>query len=323
MTCERPPLVYIQGEGSRSPCTAFTIAAPSSIARALIAELEEQARWGAGSPRAPRQCAADLQGGACIAASAKSAGASKSEAITGAEVVQANAFLVDQLVRCIYDFANTRVYPCTAADRGDEQMAVAATGGYGRGELAPFSDIDVMFLLSGQKTARLEQIVEYVLYMLWDSGLQVGHATRSVDDCVRLAKGDLSIRTSLLEARWLWGETALFCVFEQRFRNEVVAGSGAAFVEQKLAERDARHERMGDSRYVLEPHIKEGKGGLRDLQTLVLDRQVPLPGQGRRRPGRAAASSPRPTSGSSDAPRTSCGPCAVTCTTSPAGRRNG
>ena len=104
--------------------------------------------------------------------------------------------------------------------------------------------------------------------MLWDAGLHVGHATRSVDDCVRLAKGDLSIRTSLLEARWLWGETALFCAFEQRFCAEVVAGSGATFVEQKLAERDARHERMGDSRYVLEPHIKEGKGGLRDLQTL-------------------------------------------------------
>ena len=235
--------------------------------RALIAELDEQARWGAGSPRA-RANALQIFKAALYRGVGEIRGRFESEAITGAEVVQANAFLVDQLVRCIYDFANTRVYPCAAPDRGDDQMAVAATGGYGRGELAPFSDIDVMFLLSGQKTTRLERIVEYVLYMLWDAGLQVGHATRSVDDCVRLAKGDLSIRTSLLEARWLWGEKALFCVFEQRFRGEVVAGSGAAFVEQKLAERDARHERMGDSRYVLEPHIKEGKGGLRDLQTL-------------------------------------------------------
>src|SRR5512144_1675221 len=234
--------------------------------RVLIAELDEQTRWGAGSPRA-RANALQIFKAALYRGVGEIRGRFESEAIKGAEVVQANAFLVDQLVRCIYDFANTRVHPSAAPDSGD-QMAVAATGGYGRGELAPFSDIDLMFLLSGQKTGRLEQIVEYVLYMLWDAGLHVGHAARSVDDCVRLAKGDLSIRTSLLEARWLWGEKALYCAFEQRFCAEVVAGSGATFVEQKLAERDARHERMGDSRYVLEPHIKEGKGGLRDLQTL-------------------------------------------------------
>ncbi|HYN39282.1 MAG TPA: [protein-PII] uridylyltransferase, partial [Rhodospirillales bacterium] len=233
--------------------------------KALIGELLEQSRWRPESPRG-RANALQIFKAALYRGVGEIRGRFETEAMSGAEVVQANAFLVDQLVRCIYDFAESRVYPDASAK--SERMSVAATGGYGRGELAPFSDIDVMFLLPGKQTARLEQIVEYVLYMLWDSGLQVGHATRTVDDCVRLSKGDLTIRTSLLEARWLWGDKALFCNFEQRFRGEVVAGSGASFVEQKLSERDSRHERMGDSRYVLEPHIKEGKGGLRDLQTL-------------------------------------------------------
>ena len=233
--------------------------------RALLAELNEQTRWGASSSRA-RANALQIFRAALYRGVAEIRGRFE-QGLKGVEVIQANAFLVDQLVRSIYDFASTHVYPpADAMDR--DRMTVAATGGYGRGELAPFSDIDLMFLLSGEKTARPEQIVEYVLYMLWDSGLQVGHATRSIDDCVRLAKGDLSIRTSLLEARWLWGDKALFCSFEKRFRSDVVTGSGPSFVEQKLAERDERHERMGDSRYVLEPHIKEGKGGLRDLQTL-------------------------------------------------------
>jgi [protein-PII] uridylyltransferase len=233
--------------------------------RALLIELEEQTRWGAGTPRARANALQIFK-----AALYRGVGEIRSrfeQGTKGPEVIQANAFLVDQLVRCIYDFATTHVYPCTDAV-GRDRMAVAATGGYGRGELAPFSDIDLMFLLPCQKTPRSERVVEYLLYMLWDSWLQVGHATRSIDDCVRLSKADLSIRTSLLEARWLWGDKALFCSFEKRFRSEVVSGSGASFVEQKLAERDARHERMGDSRYVLEPHIKEGKGGLRDLQTL-------------------------------------------------------
>jgi len=234
--------------------------------KALIGELEEQVRWGPATPRG-RANALQVFKAALYRGVGEIRGRFETDVMTGAEVVQANAFLVDQLVRCIHDFASTHVYP-EEPGRDEPRMAVTATGGYGRGELAPFSDIDVMFLLPGSQTSRLEQIVEYVLYMLWDSGLQVGHATRTVDDCVRLARSDLSIRTCLLEARWLWGERALFCEFERRFGNEVVAGTGPSFVEQKLHERDARHERMGDSRYVLEPHIKEGKGGLRDLQTL-------------------------------------------------------
>ena len=185
----------------------------------------------------------------------------------GAETVKAQAFLIDQLIRVLYDVAVTYVYPVANPTTG-EQICIIATGGYGRGELAPFSDIDLMFLLHYKRSPRTEQVIEYMLYMLWDLGLKVGHATRSVDEAVKLSKDDLTIRTSLLEARYLWGERSLYERFRESFDADIETSSGPAFVESKLAERDERHERMGDTRYVLEPNIKEGKGGLRDLQTL-------------------------------------------------------
>src|SRR5213076_3303995 len=119
-----------------------------------------------------------------------------------------------------------------------------------------------------KQTPHTEQVIEYLLYLLWDLGLKVGQATRSVAECLRYAKADLTIRTALLEARYIWGEQALYTELRQRFDAEIARGSAAQFVEAKLAERDARHKRVGDSRYQLEPNIKEGKGGLRDLHTL-------------------------------------------------------
>lgn len=183
------------------------------------------------------------------------------------ETTLANSYLVDQLVRLIHEFATTRVYPSANPTTG-EQMSLVATGGYGRAEVAPFSDVDLMFLLPYKLTAHSEQIVEFTLYTLWDLGLKVGHATRSVDEAIRLSKEDMTIRTSLLESRWLQGNQDLYNDLKTRFNSEIVATSGPEFVEAKLAERDARHERMGDTRYVLEPNLKEGKGGFRDLQTL-------------------------------------------------------
>lgn len=188
---------------------------------------------------------------------------------TGAETVAANCHLIDQLIRVIHDFAVDHILPQGVRTQG-EQIAIAAQGGYGRGELSPHSDIDLLFLLPTAKpTPYAEQLVEYVLYMLWDLGLTVGHASRSVDDCLRQALNDLTIRTALLEVRWLWGEKALVETLQLRYRNEIALSTAESFAEAKLAERDGRHERMGDSRYVLEPNIKEGKGGLRDLQTLL------------------------------------------------------
>lgn len=176
------------------------------------------------------------------------------------------SFLFDQVIRIVHDAA-ARAYPSanpTAADK----LAVVAVGGYGRGELAPYSDIDLLFLFPWKQTARGEQVVEYMLYMLWDMGLKVGHSTRSVEDCIRLAKQDLTIRTALLEARFLWGKQSLFLELRKAFRDQVISGAAMDFVTGKLAERDQRHEKTGDSRYYVEPNIKDGKGGLRDLQTL-------------------------------------------------------
>jgi [protein-PII] uridylyltransferase len=186
---------------------------------------------------------------------------------SGLWTVQNRSFLVDQLVATAYDFAERHAYPVANPSKG-EQMCICAIGGYGRGQLAPFSDIDLMFLLPYKQNPHVEQVVEFMLYLLWDLGLKVGHSTRSVDEALRLAERDMMIRTSLLDARWLWGDRTLFDTFKQRFNDELVAKTGPEFVDAKLAERDERHERMGDSRYVLEPNIKEGKGGLRDLQTL-------------------------------------------------------
>ncbi len=185
----------------------------------------------------------------------------------GSETVRENCFLIDQLVRLVHDFAAEHEFPQGVRTSG-EAMSLVAVGGYGRGELSPHSDIDILFLLPYKRVPYHEQVVEYILYMLWDMGLKVGHSTRSADECVRNAKDDLTIRTALLEMRWLWGDQALFRDLWARYRGEVMENSQVEFVESKLAERDARHTQMGDSRYVLEPNVKEGKGGLRDLHTL-------------------------------------------------------
>jgi len=186
---------------------------------------------------------------------------------SGSECVRGTAWVVDQIVQALADVTVGHVYQTAGPTRG-EQLSIVAVGGYGRGELAPSSDIDLMFLLPYKRTPRVEQIVEYMLYMLWDLGLKVGHSVRSAEDAVRQAQADLTIRTALLETRRIWGDAALFRAFKRQFAKVVVHGTGPAFAEGKLAERDARHLRMGDSRYVLEPNLKDGKGGLRDLQTL-------------------------------------------------------
>ncbi|MEZ5871441.1 MAG: [protein-PII] uridylyltransferase [Nitratireductor sp.] len=175
--------------------------------------------------------------------------------------------LQDELIRLIYDFAITHVYRVTNPSAG-ERMAVVAVGGYGRGTLAPGSDIDLLFVLPYKQTAWGESVVEYILYMLWDMGFKVGHATRNVDESIRQSMSDITVRTSILEARFIWGDAQLFEELTQRFAAEVVEGTATEFIAAKLAERDERHRRGGGSRYVVEPNVKEGKGGLRDLHTL-------------------------------------------------------
>jgi [protein-PII] uridylyltransferase len=185
----------------------------------------------------------------------------------GIVTVHNYAFLIDQLIRTLYDFTTKYVYAIHTPTKG-EQFCVAAVGGYGRAEMAPQSDIDLLFLLPYKQTPKGEQAIEYMLYLLWDLGLKVGHSTRSIDECLKMAKEDLTIQTALLDARYLWGNKSLFKEFQKRFQEKVVDVTGRQFVDAKLEERDDRHQRMGDTRYVVEPNLKEGKGGLRDLQTL-------------------------------------------------------
>ncbi|HSG54217.1 MAG TPA: DUF294 nucleotidyltransferase-like domain-containing protein, partial [Paracoccaceae bacterium] len=185
----------------------------------------------------------------------------------GHEITHGQAFLVDQIIRLVHDHVVDDLYPVANRSSG-ERLALIAVGGYGRGEMAPYSDVDIAFITPAKPTAWCEQVIEAMLYFLWDLGLTVGHSSRSLDEMVRQAKGDLTIRTAILEGRYLWGDKDVHRMAEERFWGEVVPGSEAQFVSEKLAEREARHKRMGDSRYVVEPNVKEGKGGLRDLHTL-------------------------------------------------------
>ncbi len=175
--------------------------------------------------------------------------------------------LMDGIVRALHDSVVRHLYPADNPSSA-EKLAVVATGGYGRGTLAPGSDVDLLFLLPYKQTAWGESVVEAMLYVLWDLKLKVGHATRSVDVCIREAKADMTIRTALLEARFLLGDPALYEALLARFDKEVVRGTAPEFVDAKLKERDARVTKAGASRYLVEPNVKDGKGGLRDLNTL-------------------------------------------------------
>nr|WP_320144197.1 [protein-PII] uridylyltransferase [uncultured Cohaesibacter sp.] len=177
------------------------------------------------------------------------------------------SYLEDQIITLIYRFAIEHVFRAENPS-SSEHLSVVAVGGYGRATLAPHSDIDLLFLLPYKQTPWGESVVEYILYMLWDLGQKVGHATRTLNECVRLSRSDMTIRTSILEARFIDGEKKLFDELIEKFDKDVLRNTSAEFIAAKLAERDARHNQQGNSRYMVEPNIKEGKGGLRDIQTL-------------------------------------------------------
>jgi [protein-PII] uridylyltransferase len=198
---------------------------------------------------------------ALLAGRAEIAGRLSREPSSGRAAAQATAFLHDQLIRIIYEHVATKAAL-------DGPLTIVGMGGTGRGEMAPFSDVDLMFLTAGKASRTMERATEAMLHMLWDLKLKVGHSVRSVDEMIFYAKKDMTIRTACLESRLLWGDQDLYEVAGRRFRKDVVAGTAAEFVAAKLAERDQRHLKMGDSRYVVEPNVKDGKGGLRDLHTL-------------------------------------------------------
>ena len=176
-------------------------------------------------------------------------------------------WMQDEILRVLYEFVAKHLYRAQNPSEA-ERMAIIGTGGYGRGVLAPGSDIDLLFLLPYKQTAWGESVAESILYCLWDMGLKVGHATRSVTECIRQAKADMTVRTAVLEARYLLGDRKLYDDVVTRFDKDIVQGTAADFVAAKLAEREERHRRAGQSRYLVEPNVKDGKGGLRDLHTL-------------------------------------------------------
>ncbi|WP_102109479.1 [protein-PII] uridylyltransferase [Oceaniglobus roseus] len=186
---------------------------------------------------------------------------------TARPTVAAYSYLTDCVVGTIFDVATRHLHP-RPNPTGGERLAVLAVGGYGRAEMCPFSDVDLLFLTPYKITAWAESVIESMLYMFWDLHLKVGHASRTIKDCLRMAKEDYTVRTALLERRFLVGRQELDDDLGERLWSELFNDSGAEFIAAKLAERTQRHNKQGGQRYVLEPNVKEGKGGLRDLQTL-------------------------------------------------------
>ncbi len=183
----------------------------------------------------------------------------------GAEAGKMLAAYTDGMIRVLGEFAMRHA---GIDSLHEAPFAVAATGGYGRGLLAPFSDIDLLFLTPDTPAGDIRACVEYILYFLWDLGLKVGHATRTINECIAEAEADTTVRTTLLDARFLTGSATLFAMFEARYIVACVRAGADRFITDKRKERAARHHRFGDSPYLVEPNVKEGRGGLRDLQTL-------------------------------------------------------
>ena len=178
------------------------------------------------------------------------------------------AALTDGVIGAIHAYTLAMVPPAAETTKSEPAFALIATGGYGRGVLAPYSDIDLLFLSDAPLGPQGRRGVEFMLYLLWDLGLKVGHATRTVSECIEDAKGDVTIQTALIDARYLAGERPVFERFDADFAAFRQHSGLAAFLAAKRAERAARHARYGDSPFLVEPHVKEGRGGLRDLQTL-------------------------------------------------------
>ena len=247
----------------RSLPSMLEIADPAAIRSALDAAYEAHG----GNDTALRQAMMEVLKTAQAEGRAKARERLEQGAHRGRVCAESLSYLQDTIIRELFAFATRTQFRATNPT-SSERLTIVATGGYGRGALAPGSDVDLLFLLPYKQTPWGESLAEFVLYALWDLGLKVGHATRSIADCIRLSKEDMTIRTALLESRYLCGDQELFDDLEVAFDKDVVKGTANEFVEAKLAERDDRHDRSGKSRYLVEPNVKEGKGGLRDLHTL-------------------------------------------------------
>jgi [protein-PII] uridylyltransferase len=231
-----------------------------------LSEALEKAAAGSGDTGLKRQAMVALLRNRLVAARADA----ERDLLAGKDglaCVQMLSETMDDIIRALFNASVKYLYRADNPSTS-ERLSIVAVGGYGRGTLAPGSDIDLLFILPTKATPWSESIVEVILYALWDLKLKVGHSVRTVDECIKEGKADMTIRTALLEARYLTGDKRLFVEFRTRFDKEIVAGTAAEFVAAKLAERETRVSRAGSSRYLVEPNVKDGKGGLRDLNTL-------------------------------------------------------
>ena len=216
-------------------------------------------------PRPPRAIAGQILAEAKGTANAVLEAAFLKQPLTSArDLTRSQSRLTDDLVGLALHVAHHWLHPGPTPDR----LAVIAVGGYGRAEMAPHSDVDLLFLLPAKITPWAESLIESVLYLLWDLKLKVGHSSRTVKDCIKLGRADFTIRTALLEHRFISGDARLATELDERLWSDLFRATGPEFIEAKLAERGERHKKHGEQRYVLEPNVKESKGGLRDLQTL-------------------------------------------------------
>ena len=195
------------------------------------------------------------------------AAAFKTQPFASRQTTRAYSWLTDQIIDIVLKVAVQHLHTLPNPTEG-ERLSLIAVGGSGRGEMAPFSDVDLLFLTPYKITPWAESVIESMLYMLWDLKLKVGHASRTVKDCLRLAKDDYTIRTSLVEYRYLAGDEGLAQELGERLWSELFKSTASDFIEAKLTERETRHRKQGGQRYMVEPNVKEGKGGLRDLQSL-------------------------------------------------------
>ncbi len=179
-----------------------------------------------------------------------------------------NVILIDSMLKEIVNNTHQHVF-----GNINYKLSIIAVGGYGRGELAPHSDLDLLFLipvnLSKIETRKIEDLIQLILHILWDLSYTVGHSTRTIFDCIKKSKLDLTISTSLLEKRFIVGNKHNFDLLNVKFNSLITNSKTLNFVEAKLKESDLRHKKFGGSRYVVEPNVKDGKGGLRDLHTLI------------------------------------------------------
>lgn len=239
---------------------------PAALMAAIAGEIVPLITAG-GDLRAARAVAVRHLGAAKNAANATLATAFRDHPRAARPLVTAQAALTDGLVTVALSVARDLLHPLSNPTES-ERVAVLGVGGYGRAEMAPHSDVDLLFLTPWKITPWAESVIESMLYMLWDLKLKVGHASRTVKDCLRLGREDITIRTALLEQRFIAGHAPLAAELSERLWTELFRNTGPEFIEAKLAERAERHKRQGGQRYVLEPNVKEAKGGLRDLQTL-------------------------------------------------------